>query len=608
MNHWLKNPKIMILGPLALLLAAILACGSSATATPRPAAPTTAPGAPAPTAMAPTAVPSGGATAVPAPTAAPTAAPAVMVKPSGTINVGQKELGPYFGSPKLSGNPQIFLNNAAPVTETLGMYDFDSNKVVPMLAESWDISADGTTWTYHIRKGVQFHKGFGEMTVADVVFSFEQIRDSEKHARASNARKIFFADDGNQTTPDDYTWVVNSGVAFSDIPILELLATPRATIAWIVSKKQFEQDGEDEANRNTAATGPWEITEWRTGEFWRMAAVEDHWRQTPTFAELVEWEIPEESARVAGFKTGNLDTFVMALDSITEIEKVEGAMLLQVPNAGQAGLNIYGQTYLPARDGGGKSWPNYNTDLPWVSPNSDVNSAEWETARKVREALSISIDRQTIVDELLLGFGHPLALRDWGGPDEARLPARMVWDFDPERAKSLLAEAGYPNGFKLTLSPALRGAPSEVEACEAIAQYWDDIGLDVTFQNIPYGTLRPTFVARTYEGISCHSVSIRLAPVQGYANYLNDSVFSYGTEHPFLEEKIPIIQTTTDRVAREALELEVADFMFDNIFGETGLYVFDNIWPIGPKLGTWEGFIKQGDLRQINGYEYMKPR
>lgn len=99
-----------------------------------------------------------------------------------------------------------------------------------------------------------------------------------------------------------------------------------------------------------------------------------------------------------------------------------------------------------------------------------------------------------------------------------------------------------------------------------------------------------------------------MAPVQGYANYLNDSVFSYGTEHPFLEEKIPIIQTTTDRVKREALELEVADFMFDNIFGETGLYVFDNIWPIGPKLGTWEGFIKQGDLRQINGYEYMKPR
>jgi peptide/nickel transport system substrate-binding protein len=237
-----------------------------------------------------------------------------------------------------------------------------------------------------------------------------------------------------------------------------------------------------------------------------------------------------------------------------------------------------------------------------------VNSPEWETARKVREALSIAIDRQTIVDELLLGFGHPLALRDWGGPDESRLPARMVWDFDPDRARALLAEAGFPDGFGLTLSPALRGAPSEVEACEAIAQYWDDIGIDVTFQNVPYGTLRPSFVARTYEGFSCHSVSIRLAPVQGYANYLNDSVFSYGTEHPFLEEKIPIIQTTTDRVARESLELEVADFQWDNVFGEVGLYVFDNVWPIGPKLATWDGFIKQGDLRQINGYEYMEPQ
>ena len=603
MNHWLKNPKAMILGPLALLLAAILACGSSATATPVSAAPTAAPAA-----AAPTAVPSTRAASAPAPTAAPTEAPAMVMKPAGTINVGQKELGPYFGSPKLSGNPQIFLNNAMPITETLGMYSFDSNKVVPMLAESWDISADGITWTYHIRKGVQFHKGFGEMTAEDVVFSFGQIRDSEKHARASNARKIFFPDDGSQSTPDDFTWVVNSGVAFSDVPILELLSTPRATIAWIVSKKQFDQDGEEEANRNTAATGPWEIKEWRTGEFWRMDAVEDHWRQTPSFAELVAWEIPEESARVAGFKTGNLDTFVMALDSISEIETVDGALLLQVPNAGQAGLNIYGQTYLPARDGGGAPWPNYNTDLPWVSPNSDVNSAEWQTALKVRLALSIAIDRQTIVDELLLGFGHPLALRDWAGPDESRLPARMVWDFDPERAKALLTEAGYPNGFSLTLSPALRGAPSEVEACEAIAQYWDDIGIDVTFQNVPYGTLRPTFVARTYEGFSCHSVSIRLAPVQGYANYLNDSVFSYGTEHPFLEEKIPIIQTTTDRVAREALELEVADFQWDNVFGEVGLYVFDNIWPIGPKLASWDGFIKQGDLRQINGYEFMKPR
>jgi ABC-type transport system substrate-binding protein len=603
LNHWLKNPKLMILGPLALLLAAILACGSSATATPIAAAPV-----PTTAAAAPTAMPSGGGASAPAATASPTKAPEVMAKPSGTISVGQKELGPYFGSPKLAGNPQIFLNNTAPITETLGISAFDSSDVLPYLAESWDISPDGQVWTFQIRKGVQFHKGFGEMTVDDVVFSYDQLANSEKHARASNAKKIFFADTGNQSTPDDYTWRVDTGSPFSDIPILELLAGPRATQAWIVSKKQFEQEGEEEANRNTAATGPFEIDEWKTGEYWKMKAVENHWRQTPYFAELVEWEIPEESARVAGFKTGNLDTFVMALDSISEVESVDGASLMQVPNAGQSGLNIYGQTYLPARDGGGEMWPNYNPELPWVSSTSDTSSDEWDAARKVRLALSIAIDRQTIVDELLLGFGHPLVLRDWAGPDEPRLPADMVWEFDPERAKSLLAEAGYPNGFDLTLSPALRGAPSEVEACEAVAQYWDDIGINVTFQNIPYGTLRPTIVARTYEGFTCHSVAIRLAPVQGFANYLNDSVFSYGTEHPYLEENIPVIQGTTDRAEREVLELEIAHWMYDNVFGETGLYVFDNVWPVGPNIAPWDGFVKQGDLRQINGYEFIQPR
>jgi ABC-type transport system substrate-binding protein len=153
----------MILGPLALLLVAILACGSSATATP----------------VASTAVP----------TVAPTKAPEAVVKLAGTLNVGQKELGPYFGSPKVSGNPQIFLNSAAPITETLGIHAFEGNKLLPGLAESWEVSPDGQIWTYNIRKGVQFHKGFGEMTAHDVEFSFEQVAYSEKHARASIAKK-----------------------------------------------------------------------------------------------------------------------------------------------------------------------------------------------------------------------------------------------------------------------------------------------------------------------------------------------------------------------------------------------------------------------------------
>jgi ABC-type transport system substrate-binding protein len=600
--NWLKTPKFLILGSLTILLVAMLACGSSATSTPIPEQATAVPGI---TAAVPTSAPSSGKASVPAPTAVPTKPPQAAPKPSGTLDVGQKELGPYVGNPKMIGNPQIFLNSAIPITETLGMAGFDSGAVVPMLAESWDISADAQTWTFHIRKGVQFHKGFGEMTAEDVVFSHRQIADSDKHARSANAAEMFFAEDGNQTTPDNYTWVVDMGQPFSEVPLYELIGTPRAVGAWVVSKKQWDEEGEEEANFNTAATGPWEIDEAKTGEFWRMKAVENHWRVTPAFAELVFHEIPEESARVAGFKTGNLDTFIMALDSISEVESVDGAALMQVPNAVQAGVNFYGQTYMPARDGGGEMWPNYNPDLPWVSPNSDINSPEWATARTVRLALAIAIDREAIVANMLQGFGRPLTLKDWMGFED-RLPSpEEAWPYDPARAKSLLAEAGYPNGFTATLTTAIRGAPSEVEACEAVAQYWDAIGINVDFQRVPYGTYRPTAVARTYEGMSCHNVGPRLSPVQGMASFLNSGNFSWGSEHPTTEELIPLAQKSVLAADRMKYEDQIATFFLEEVFGQTGLYSVDNVWPVGPNIKPWGDFVKQGDLRQINGFEYI---
>jgi len=600
--NWLKTLKFLILGSLTLLLAAMLACGSSATSTPIPEQATAVPRI---TAAVPTSAPSSGKASAPAPTAVPTKAPQAAPKPSGTLNVGQKELGPYVGNPKMIGNPQIFLNSAIPITETLGMAGFDSGAVVPMLAESWDISADAQTWTFHIRKGVQFHKGFGEMTAEDVVFSHRQIAESDKHARSANAAQMFFAEDGNQTTPDNYTWVVDMGQPFSEVPLYELIGTPRAVGAWVVSKKQWDEKGEEEANFNTAATGPWEIDEAKTGEFWRMKAVENHWRVTPAFAELIFHEIPEESARVAGFKTGNLDTFVMALDSISAVETVEGATLMQVPNAVQAGVNFYGQTYMPARDGGGEMWPNYNPDLPWVSPNSDITSPEWATARKVRRAMAIAIDREAIVANMLQGFGRPLTLKDWMGFED-RLPSpEEAWPYDPARAKSLLVEAGYPDGFTATLTTAIRGAPSEVESCEAVAQYWDAIGIDVDFQRVPYGTYRPTAVARTYEGMSCHNVGPRLSPIQGMASFLNSGNFSWGSEHAITEELIPLAQKSVLAADRMKYEDQIATFFLEEVFGQTGLYAVDNVWPVGPNIKPWNDFVKQGDLRQINGFEYI---
>ncbi|GIT44209.1 MAG: hypothetical protein Ct9H300mP11_21450 [Chloroflexota bacterium] len=120
--------------------------------------------------------------------------------------------------------------------------------------------------------------------------------------------------------------------------------------------------------------------------------------------------------------------------------------------------------------------------MPWISPTPGLGSEEWERARKVREALAISVDRQSIIDTLMRGFAKPIPLWLFGAFGQPHLDGRL-WDYDPDRAKTLLEEAGYGDGFSITLTPSLRGAPAEVEACEVIAQMWEDIGLEFSSRN-----------------------------------------------------------------------------------------------------------------------------
>lgn len=598
-TSWLPSNGPAVLA--ALLLMTVLACGTSATDTPSatrlPTAILDAISTPVPT---PTTLLSTSVTA--GPTA--TSSPPVNAKLAGTLNVGLQELGRFLGNPKLAGNPQISLNSSAPITETLLMHDEIDGTLVPMLAEKWTISEDGLIWTFNLRRGVEFHKGYGEMTAEDVIFSHRMVSESERHPRASAVRNIWFNEAGSIETPDPYTIILNTGAPFGDVSLLELMRTPSGNGVWIVSKQQVEEVSEEESNINTAATGPWEIDDYNTGDFWRMKAVDNHWRRTPEFPEMIFWELPGEASRITGFQTGLLDTFNMTIEALPSVEGSDGVRIMQLPNAGVAGINFYGQSYVGI--GTQDQAPNYDPNLAWVSSDPDINSEEWQRARKVREALSISIDRQLIVDSMLRGFGRPSSMRDWVG-NEDRLPPEFTWEFDQERAKQLLVEAGYPDGFPITLTAAIRGAPFELEACQAISQMWKNIGLDVEWQQWPYGTLRPQLVDRTYKGATCHTITVRLQPVQGLGNYLSSSLFNWGTDHPILEELIPKARAAITKDEREKYELESARFFYDNVMGGVGLYVFDTVVPVGPKIEPWEDHVKRGGT-QFNGFEWVRPR
>ena len=595
MSRLTRTPKIARLLAVPLLLALVVAC-SGATQTEETTAVQSAA-----EQTAPAATPVATATTVPLTTA--------MEQPTGTLTVGQKELGPFTGHPQLAVNPQIFVQGTAPVGESLLTVNSDLEPV-GMLAQSWEVSEDALTWTFHLTEGVQFHKGYGEMTADDVIWSFDQFANNSTHPRASNIRGVWSSPEGHVRAVDEYTVEVNTGTPWSEVPINEMLTSPGGSATWIVSKKQTDEIGAEEANGQIAATGSWDLVESRTGEFWRMEAVENHWRKTPHFAELIFREIPEESSRIAGFQTGNLDTTLIAFDSLPLIEAVEGAEIMRLPGGGEAALTFYGQYYIGI--GTEDQQPGYDPDLPWVAADPDITSAEWEQAAKVRNALSIAIDRQGIVDTLLHGYGTPAVLWDFGMYEDSWLSPEMRWEYNPDRARQLLAEAGYPDGFSITLTPALRGAPVEVEACEAIATMWADIGVDVAFKRVPFSALRPSLIARNYQGSTCHAGGIRLEPGQGFSGMLSElnhsAVWNRGVEHPWLDEKVSEHMAEVNAAKRRALGIEIATFMFDNAITGVGLYNFDVVWPVGPRIQPWPEGVRYRDLRNINGYEFIRPR
>ena len=610
-----KSLLVLVIG--GLVLTPIIACGTAQDTAAPAAAPTTA--APAAQQLAQQQPASGGqqAAAPAAPTqaapaqaaqAAPTAVPqaagsgdAMMAEPQGILSTGLKEMGPFFLHPSTLGNPQIFVHGTAPIGE--GLLQEDANREVHgLLAESWEISDDFLVWTFNLNKGVQFHKGYGEMTAEDVVWSMQQWGLS-KHPRAGQLEK-FWADRDGSMIIDSHTLQVHTGEPLVHVIAQRWHMTPGGASTFIASKKQTEELGVEEASANMAATGPWEIVDHRTGEFWKMQAVRDHWRHTPEFDQFVMWEIPEESSRVAGFKTGALDTFLMGYDSIPSVLEVEGAELMKVPNAIVQSLRIYGNWY-PVE--GVEARPGYDPENPWVSPTDDITSPEWDRARKVRLALMTAIDRQALVDEILSGYGSTTTpIHSYSG-FEHYLDGRQ-WEYNPERAMQLLEEAGYPDGFSITLTPAVRGAPQEVESCEAIAQMWHDIGLDVDFQRIPYGTLRPTLVGRTYQGATCHAGGPLPTPASGYGSYLTENPFNRGLEHQWSDDMMRRAMGEVDPAAREQMERELGQFLFDEALTDLTYYNIDAIWPVGPRIQPWGEYVRRSDVRQINGYEYIKHR
>ena len=538
-----------------------------------------------------------------------------MMGPRGTLTFGLPLVPPFHVFPTVTEGAG-YHHNGFTTAETL-VHMNEDREIVPRLIREWSVAPDNVTWTFKLQEGAQFHKGYGELDAEGVIWSM-MVSGGKSSRVGYNAhiRRIWgvggdvkegktvtgIIDEGRVKAIDKYTIELDTGTPQYDT--LSLLAFPHVNI---ISKLQLEDVGVDEASRNISGTSPWEFQEHKSDQFTRWAAVEDHWRKTPEFAEMVWQHIPEESTRVANFQTGQLTALEMNLDSIAAVKDVPGTSLLKIAGGSAASMAFYGNWYVGLNADGSRTpeheerAPGFDASLPWTSGNPDPESEEWQNAAKVRTALSIAIDRQTISDTLLNGEAIPDPLPAWSFHLD-KLPAEYrQWEFNPEKSRQLLAEAGYPDGFEITLTPL--GGSNYLEVTSAIAQMWDQIGVKANQQNLPYKTFRPSIVTRTYNQAYQHT-HVAVDPLDRWSGAFNhDTAWNFGVDHPVLRDLMLEAQGTVDNAARYAIMAEAAKFMYDNALS-VGLYAQNQVFALSGDTKPWPEHLNYAETRDLTALEY----
>ena len=285
-----------------------------------------------------------------------------------------------------------------------GLMIFDENlQPHPNLAESWTVSADEREWTFKLRKGVKFHDGT-PLTSASVKYHFDRILDIKE---ASSIKSLFTVIEEMQT-PDDHTIVFRTKTPFG--PFLNYLAHGGA---GIVSRAAVEKWGKD-FPLHPVGTGPYKLEEFLVGQRVVLARNPDHWRGAPSFERIVFKTIPEDGARVAALEAGEVDTIIPI--PFTSVARLRARKDLQV-----APKPVITMMYI-----------GFNlSKAPFDDP-------------KVRQALHMAVDRRGIVDRILGGFAS-VADSPMGRGTFGYSPS-PTYDYDPAKAKALLAEAGWRPG------------------------------------------------------------------------------------------------------------------------------------------------------------------
>lgn len=489
-----------------------------------------------------------------------------VAKPEGTLTVAVATFGNERWLPQLYvGAEDVVLK---PMYENLLSRDPKTGEAIPMLAERWQVLDGGRTWKFHIRKGVRFHNGI-ELTAEDVRFTFASIaKEGSANSLAPEFRAI-----KSMEVEDPLTLTVRFDkpfVVFANKVNQGLFASS----AFIQSKRHIEA-GEQGAERSPVGTGPWKFVEHVRGDRIVYEAVDNHWRATPYFKRLVFLKVPEPATRMAMLRAGSVDVIEIGGEYVDELKKV-GVRTILMPNVNWVYVILGGQ------------WPSkstYDPKVPWALPDA-------ERAHKVRLALNLAVDKQAIMQRVLGGLGTVLGSwlmypSDPWNSDALRKP----YPYDPAKARQLLAEAGYPSGFDVTMNlTAWPGRGYLPDVGEAVATYWEKIGIRVKRRPVDRAIFAADFRARAYSGVTLAYAAPLVAPEPWeviYRGGYTKAALNLFMEHPKLDEfidRLAVQPSFPERV--HIMRDELGPWLHDYVPG-VAIGAAHAIAGVGPKVGDW---------------------
>jgi peptide/nickel transport system substrate-binding protein len=429
------------------------------------------------------------------------------------------------------------------------------NAMAPSLAESWSASPDGLTYEFVLRQGVRFHNG-DPVTPDDVKFSFERYRGASAKTLKERVRQVQVVDPHRVRFQLKAPWP----------DFLTFYATPATGAAWIVPRKYVEKVGDDGFKKAPVGAGPYRFVSFTPGVELVVEANEQYWRKVPSVKRLVLKAVPDEVTRLAMLKRGEVDIAYVFRGPIAEdVRRTSGLTLKPV--------RFYGEQWLLFTE-------QWDPKSLWAD-------------RRVRLAVNHAIDRQAINQSLTLGFSRmtgSIIPRDF----EFAWPA-PPYAYDARKARQLLAEAGYPQGFESELWTDIGFA----DQTEAVASYLGAVGIRMKiraleraayFTQLRERKLRPlVYVASAAYGNAATRIDSFVAA---------GGLYTYGT-YPDIEGLIQEQAADRDPKRREATLRRIQELMHERA-------MFAPIWDVASLHGYGPRVAEPG-LGLIGSYLWSGP-